>query len=213
MKKIVSYTLPLTRKIQSKINGTLKITWMNGKKVLDSEAANYSYGSLQRILDYGLSKIYFDSKSSVLLLGMGGGSVIETLKKKYNHRGHITAIEIDPVIIEVAKEEFNVAGNKNLSIVSDDALHFVANSRNSFDLIIIDLFVDLKVPTKFYKIEFWNELLNIIKPKGNILFNAGIQLNDDSDIQYLIANYSEKIEFQLHSNVHGTNTLLIGRNK
>jgi len=213
MKKIVSYIWPLTKKIQSKINGTLEITWMNGKKVLDSETANYSYGSLQRILDYGLSKIYFDSKSSVLLLGMGGGSVIDTLRNRYKHIGHITAVEIDPIIIQLAKDEFDITENKELSIISDDALDFVSNCKNSFDLIIIDLFIDLKVPIEFYQISFWDQLTKLIKPKGNLLFNAGIQLNDDSDIQLLITNYSKKIEFQLHSNVHGTNTLLIGRKK
>ncbi|WP_298545721.1 spermidine synthase [uncultured Aquimarina sp.] len=213
MKKIVSYIWPLTKKIQSKINGTLEVTWMNGKKVLDSETANYSYGSLQRILDYGLSKIYFDSKSSVLLLGMGGGSVIDTLRNRYKHSGHITAVEIDPIIIQLAKDEFNITENKELLIISDDALNFVSNCQNSFDLIIIDLFIDLKVPIEFYQISFWDRLIELMSPKGNVLFNAGIQLDDDSDIQSLIANYSKRIEFQLHNNVHGTNTLLIGRKK
>ncbi|MBQ4821637.1 fused MFS/spermidine synthase [Aquimarina sp. MMG016] len=213
MKKIVSYIWPLTKKIQSKINGTLEITWMNGKKVLDSETANYSYGSLQRVLDYGLSKIYFDSKASILLLGMGGGSVIDTLRNRYNHRGHITAIEIDPIIIQLAKDEFYITENKNLKIIAEDAHRFVINCKNTYDLIIMDLFIDLKVPEEFYKIEFWDQLIKLMKPKGNVLFNAGIQLDDDSDLQSLIANYPKEIEFHLHDNVHGTNTLLIGRKK
>ncbi len=213
MKKIVSYIWPLTKKITSKINGTLEITWMNGKKVLDSETANYSYGSLQRILDYGLSKIYFDSKANILLLGMGGGSVIETLKKKYNHRGHITAVEIDPVIIRLAEEEFDIIQSNNLSIISQDAYNFINKCNTDFDLIIIDIFIDLKVPNKFYSIEFWDTLTRQLKPKGNILFNAGIQLEDDTVIQSIIHKFSKEIEFQLHNNVYGTNTLLIGRKK
>ncbi|WP_299184789.1 fused MFS/spermidine synthase [uncultured Aquimarina sp.] len=213
MKKIVSYIWPLTKKITSKINGTLEITWMNGKKVLDSETANYSYGSLQRILDYGLSKIYFDSKANILLLGMGGGSVIETLKKKYNHRGHITAVEIDPVIIRLAEEEFDIIQSNNLSIISQDAYNFINTCNTDFDLIIIDIFIDLKVPNKFYSIEFWDTLTRQLKPKGNILFNAGIQLEDDTVIQSIIHKFSKEIEFQLHNNVYGTNTLLIGRKK
>jgi len=186
---------------------------MNGKKVLDSEMANYSYGSLQRILDYGLSKIYFDSKATILLLGMGGGSVIETLRRQYNHSGQITAIEIDPVIIKLAKEEFDIIQSNNLSIVADDASHFITNCKKAFDLVIIDIFIDLKVPNKFYGIEFWDSLTKRVKPKGNILFNAGIQLENDANIQSIIRAYSEDIEFQLHDNVHGTNTLLIGRKK
>lgn len=203
----------MTKKIQSKINGTLEITWMNGKKVLDSTQANYSYGSLQRILDYGLSKIYFDSKAKILVLGMGGGSVIQTLRNKYNHNGSITAIEIDPVIIELAKVEFDIIENKNLTIISDNALKFVSNTRDTYDLIIIDLFIDLKVPADFYTISFWESVIQLIKPKGNVLFNAGIQLRDDTHLQSIIAKNQRIIEFHVYDNVHGTNTLLIGRKK
>ena len=201
------------RKIPSKINGTLEITWLHGKKVLNSAKANYSYGSLQRTLDDGLSNIYFDSKAKVLVLGMGGGSVIDTLRNKYNHSGHIPAVEIDPVIIEVAKVEFKITEHKNLSIISDNALHFVSNIQSSFDLIIIDLFIDMEVPIDFYETRFWDSVILLIKSKGTVLFNAGIHLRDNTNLQSIIARYTDTIEFQIYDNIQGTNTLLIGRKK
>lgn len=57
MKRFLSYIWPITKRIESAVNGTLEITWINGKKILDTKNANYSYGSLQRILKFGLSKI------------------------------------------------------------------------------------------------------------------------------------------------------------
>ncbi len=50
-------------------------------KVLSSSHANYSYGALQRVLEYGLKQIDMRDVKNILLLGLGGGSVIETLRR------------------------------------------------------------------------------------------------------------------------------------
>ena len=103
MIRLLSYILPITKRIESQYNGTLEITWFNGKKHLNSKNANYSYGSLQEILRIGLQKIDLLNCKKILVLGLGAGSVIETLRKDLNYNNHITALEIDPVIIEIAK--------------------------------------------------------------------------------------------------------------
>lgn len=82
MKKALNNLWPLTRKIRSQHSGFLKITWFNGKKVLDSKNPNYSYGSLEKVLDYGLSLTKAERSSEVLVLGLGGG-VLGLLRKKY----------------------------------------------------------------------------------------------------------------------------------
>ena len=92
MKKFLSYIWPITHRFSSEINGPLEVTYINGKKVLDTKNANYSYGSLQKILKFGLTKIDLKSVENILILGMGAGSVIQSLretfdyKKKYHRR-------------------------------------------------------------------------------------------------------------------------------
>jgi hypothetical protein len=76
MKKLFSYLWPSTRRFSSEINGILEVTYINGKKVLDTKNANYSYGSLQKILEIGLTKVDLNKVDNLLLLGMGGGSMI-----------------------------------------------------------------------------------------------------------------------------------------
>lgn len=213
LKKILSYILPLTKRIESKINGQLEITWLDGKKVLDSENANYSYGALQRLLNYGLSQIYFDQKASILILGMGGGSVIKSFREKFIHSGPITAVEIDPVVIDIAQSEFDIQEGDDLTIVQEDALNYVASCKETFHLVIVDLFIDQKVPSSFYTLAFWESLVKLTKPKGTILFNAGIHLQDDTAIQKIITSFSDIIEFTKHDQVYGTNMLVIGRKK
>jgi len=154
MKQLLSYIYPVTKTIESKYSGKLEITWYNGKKHLNSENANYSYGSLQRILKYGLEKTELGNVNSILVLGMGGGSVIKTLRTDFNYNNTIEAVELDPVIIDIAKSEFGIIEDQHLKIHCADAFTFVKTNTTTFDLIIVDLYIDLSVPDKFLSTEF-----------------------------------------------------------
>ncbi|TSE07738.1 fused MFS/spermidine synthase [Aquimarina algiphila] len=213
MKKLLSYLLPFTKEIPSKINGTLEITLMNGKKVLDSQNANYSYGTLQKLLTYGLSQIDIPEDSQILLLGLGGGSIIHPLQEKFNHKGKITAVEIDEVIIKIAKNEFDITGSSTLEIICDDALHYINQCTKQFEIIIIDIFIDNQVPEPFYEEEFWKKTIDLISPEGKVVFNAGINLKENTKIKQLKSKFESQIEFIQYNNVQGTNTLLIGEKK
>ncbi|UOB16321.1 spermidine synthase [Abyssalbus ytuae] len=211
MKKILSYVWPVTKHVVSKINGPLEITWYNGKKLLDSKNANYSYGNLQKTLSYGLSKINVIPETNILLLGMGGGSVIETIHKKINSDVRITAIEIDEVIIEIAMREFNVMAEKNLEIICADAYEYVKRCKHQFELIIIDVFIDTKVPSKFYSVEFWNNIENILQQNGTVLFNAGMNLKTTANIESITGYLGDRFNFEVFKDKTNINTLLLAK--
>lgn len=210
MKQLLSYILPVTKTIESDFSGTLEITWHNGKKHLNSKNANYSYGSLQRILKFGIEKINLQSVNSILVLGMGGGSVIATLRKDFEFNKDITTVEIDPVIIDIASKEFGISENENLKILCADALEFVKQSKAQFDLIIVDLFIDLSVPSQFLSEEFWNHTLNLKSSKGDIIFNASVKDANNESVNQLINYLKTKVyKVDVFENVNDTNTLVI----
>lgn len=211
MKKLLSYLWPTTRRFSSEINGTLEVTYVNGKKVLDTENANYSYGSLQKILEFGLAKVDLKTVKKTLLLGMGGGSVIHSLKNS-GFSGSILAVEIDPEIIKLGKKEFDIEESENLKIIQQDASEYVKSCSGIFQLIIIDLFIDLNVPPIFYEKEFCENVLKLVERQGFIIFNAGINLEKNSPtIKTIISHFESDFRFQVFSKVNGTNTLLIGK--
>ena len=84
IKRLLSYLLPIKiHQKKSEFSKNLEVTWNNGYLVLDSENTNYSFGSLQRVLKKGLKYIGYDRINkfdSILILGVAGGSIIETLK-------------------------------------------------------------------------------------------------------------------------------------
>ena len=208
MKRLLSYVYPITKKVTSEFNDTLEITWYNGKKYLNTKNANYSYGSLQEILKTGLKKINLTNCNTILVLGLGGGSVIETLQQDFNFQGHITALDIDPVILKIAANEFNITESKNLTIVCEDAFSFMKENNKQFDLIIIDLYIDILVPSVFLELPFWE---HIIKANSkNILFNASLENTENDKIAAIITMLSiQNFEIEKLEKVQDTNTLVV----
>lgn len=211
MKKLFSYVWPVTRHINSSANGIVEITWYNGKKLLDSQNANYSYGALQTLLTYGLSETDINPDTNILLLGLGGGSIIAPLREQFNCTGKITAVELDPVMIDIAEEEFDIAPSRNLEIVCMNALSYVKKCNTRFGLIIVDVFIDTQVPPKFYELEFWEDVLMLLKPGGSILFNVGINLENDDHVYNIIERFENEMTFKVFKDSKGVNTLLVGK--
>lgn len=212
MSKLLSYLYPITKKVESDFSGTLEITWYNGKKHLNTKNANYSYGSLQRILKFGLEKINLEKVHSILLLGLGGGSVIATLREDFQYLENIIAIEIDSAVIEIAKHEFNLKENENLKIICEDAFVFVTESTEKFDLIIIDLFIDITVPDEFLSLAFWEHVLKLSAINGTILFNASLEKTKSKALNEVIDFL--KVHFyttEVFEKVNTTNTIIIAK--
>ncbi|RZJ52211.1 MAG: methyltransferase domain-containing protein [Flavobacterium sp.] len=178
IQKIFSYLIPIKIfKKKSARSKVIEVTWANGELVLDSENTNYSYGSLQRILRYGLRNIGYDKvlkMNHILLLGVAGGSVIKTLVDEIEYKGKITGVEIDPDIIQIANQYFNLNQIKQLEIIIDDAFEFVLKTKDKYDLIIIDVFEDIKMPNFLFESFFSKRVCSLLEEKGFIIFNTMI---------------------------------------
>ncbi len=211
MKRLLSTLYPFSKTFSSEYNGALKIKYHKGKKQLNSKNANYSYGPLQRILKFGLEQIDLTKVDSVLILGMGGGSVIKTLRNDFNYSKLITAVEIDPVIIIIADAEFGIKENESLKIHCIDASKFVETNSEVFDLIVVDLYIDLNIPDQFLSLEFWNDLLNSKSSKGQIIFNASVGASTSTvQLKEIISFLRSKVyKISVHENVNATNTIIV----
>ncbi|ELM3644229.1 spermidine synthase, partial [Flavobacterium psychrophilum] len=139
-KRLLSYLIPIKiEEVKSSINKNLEITWNNGQLVLDSKNTNFSYGSLQKVLHFGLKEVGFErikSFKNILVLGVAGGSVIKTLIDEIQYEGEITGIEIDPKTIIFANKYFGLDKIKNLQITITDAKKFITGTKETYHLII-----------------------------------------------------------------------------
>jgi predicted O-methyltransferase YrrM len=215
IKKIFSYLIPIKiYETKSSLSKSIEVTWTNGELVLDSENANYSYGSLQRILRLGLKNIGYEkivSMNHVLVLGVAGGSVIKTLVDEIKYKGKITGVEIDPEIIKIANIYFKLDEVKNLEIVIDDAFEFVLKTKAKYDLIIIDIFQDTTMPNFLFETFFINRVCSLLKSRGFILFNTML-LNDSQNVRnkkYVSEFFKNEFQIKTIPRVEVHNELIV----
>ena len=215
IKKILSYLIPI--KIytsKSSLSNAIEVTWANGELVLDSENANYSYGSLQRILRLGLKNIGYDkivSMNHILVLGVAGGSVIKTLVDEIKFKGKITGVEIDPEIIKIANTFFKLDAVENLQIVIDDAFEYVLKTKNKYDLIIIDVFQDTSMPAFLFENFFTKRICYLLRSRGVVLFNTMI-LNQNQNLRnkkYVSEFYESDFKIRTIARVEQHNELIV----
>ena len=185
-KKMISYLIPVTIFLsKSTLSKSLEVTWVKGKLILDSENTNYSYGNLQNILRLGLREIGFEkikNMNEVLVLGVAGGSVVKTLVDEINFDGKITGVEVDPSIIDVANKYFKLNEVSQLDIIIDDAFEFILKTKSTYDLIIIDIFQDTKMPNFLFESYFVNSICTLIYDCGAVFFFSML-LNDQDNFR------------------------------
>ncbi|MBP7810108.1 MAG: methyltransferase domain-containing protein [Bacteroidia bacterium] len=213
MEKPTGYSFPFTQKeYQSIFSGVLEINLVDGKKVLDTANSNYSYGTLQKILQRGLEEINFDDTiQSVLVLGMGGGSIVETIRHNFKSNTFIELIDIDEEIIAIAKNEFELEKYGNISLVLNDAADYIQNTKQYFDVIVVDIFIGDRVPSQFTETKFLTKLSQHLNANGKIIFNTMRNTLSREHFNRITKNLTESgLRVRIIEKLQITNDLIIG---
>ena len=214
-KQLLSYLIPIKiYETKSDINKNLEITWNNGQLVLDSKNTNFSYGNLQKVLRFGLKEIGFEkikSLESILILGVAGGSVIKTLVNEIKYKGKITGIEIDSETINLANKYFGLDKIENLQIIIADAEKYITETKETYNLIIIDIFEDNIMPDFLFENTFISNILKILNTNGFVIFNTIVSDNSAQirNEKFVRLIESKNIILQRIPNLEGDNELLI----
>ncbi|MFW5974817.1 MAG: spermidine synthase [Bacteroidota bacterium] len=167
---------------ESEYSGKIEVVWVNGRKVLNSERANYSFGSLYRVFQKTFKQIQLEDYTfqRVLILGFGAGGTARILRHDYAFTGIIHGVELDSEVIQLAKSHFPQGYASADRIFETDADEFVRNSKPAFyDLIIFDVYVDLYIPEYFQQPAFINALQAILSNDGMLIYNKVMSGNPD----------------------------------
>jgi spermidine synthase len=178
LSNVASFVQPvLVEARKGTVTPYLEVTRFKGKYRLNGSTVNYSFGGLHNIFDqlFRKTKIWEFEFKNVLLLGMGAGSVIHLISEKYGIRCPITAVEKDEVVIELSEKYFNIENYEFLNVISDDAFRYTSNTKEKYDLIISDLFVEDKVPDIFGSREYLSTLRGISNDRCCVIYNKMTQ--------------------------------------
>ncbi|MBN1682707.1 fused MFS/spermidine synthase [Candidatus Bathyarchaeota archaeon] len=143
---------------------------------------NGSSNSVFRYTDYFNLAFAFNSEiNQVLFIGGGGFSGPKQFLDYYPEI-KVDVIEIDPDVVQVAKDYFGVTENPRLRIFIEDG-RIALNKLGVYDLIVLDAYSKSYVPFHLMTQEFFNELYSHLTKNGLILSNLiSSYIGDTSDL-------------------------------
>lgn len=161
----------------SAVSGTLELWYINGRKMVNAPNVNYSFGNLHRVFLRVFSSQWpseypnLHAPKKVLILGFGAGSVAHILHRHYRFDSHITGVDLDPVMLQLAQDEFGQKPSTKLRLFTADAVDFVASDTRIYDMVVIDIFVDDQVPDAIVSRPFLDHVLNRMEPGARLYIN------------------------------------------
>ena len=106
----------------------------------------------------------------VLFVGGGGFSGPKSFFYSYD-QVNIEVSEIDPVVIEVAKDYFFVPDSQRLSIINEDSRVHLTKTENQYDAIILDAYKGYTIPFHLMTEEFYQLLDKKLSKDGIVVSN------------------------------------------
>jgi len=106
----------------------------------------------------------------MLIIGLGGGSIPKKLNKEFPNL-EIDAIELDPEVIKVAKDHFNVKESKNLRLHAQDGRLFLTRTQNQYDIIMLDAYFTDAMPFHLATKQFFELAQKKLAPNGIVVAN------------------------------------------
>ncbi|WP_439813908.1 spermidine synthase [Zavarzinia sp. CC-PAN008] len=114
---------------------------------------------------------YQPKTASVLEIGLGGGSTAWYLHQTFPDMT-VTAVELDPVVIELAQKYFFVRPDERLKLVEQDGRLHLVRRPETYDLIMVDAYRGPFVPFHLLTKEFFAKAKERLNPGGVLAQNV-----------------------------------------
>ncbi len=106
----------------------------------------------------------------MLLIGLGGGSIPKKLNKEFPNM-EIDAVELDPEVIRIAKDHFNIKESRQLRLHAQDGRLFLTRTQNQYDIIMLDAYFTDAMPFHLATKQFFELAQKKLTPNGIVVAN------------------------------------------
>lgn len=133
-----------------------------------------------------------DRAKQVLLIGLAGATIPRQLNHYFGDQVQIDAVEVDPKVVEVAKDYFDLKSVKANVIVADGR-NYLSQTNKHYDLIVVDVFQnEIYIPWIFSTEEFWNKVKARLNDGGMVAMNIH-SISPDSPLISAMSNTLAKV--------------------
>ena len=109
---------------------------------------------------------------SLLIVGLGAGTVSKQYTAVYGDDVAIDGVELDPKVIELGRRYFDM-NERNLNTIAADGRTYMQHSDDRYDVIAVDAYRQPYIPFHLVTREFFQEARDRLHPNGVLALNAG----------------------------------------
>jgi spermidine synthase len=119
--------------------------------------------------------------TNVLMIGLGGGSAQRSFEHYYPQL-KIETVEIDPAVIQVAKDYFHLKESENQKVNASDGRVFLRRSTAKYDVVLLDAYLGGRygsgIPQHLATKEFFELVRDHLNTNGVVAYNVIGSLRD-----------------------------------
>jgi spermidine synthase len=117
------------------------------------------------------SLLYAKNINSILEIGFGGGRTSFYLHR-FLPQVPVTSVELDPVVVELSHKYFGIKDEPNFQVVNRDGRIFLNESKDRYDIILIDAYRGPFVPFHLLTKEFYTIVKDHLADGGVVAQNV-----------------------------------------
>lgn len=138
-----------------------------------------------------VSFLYRPPPHACLIVGLGGGAMVRFLNHFFPEV-RVDVVEIDPVIVAIARQYFGTDARAGTRIFTEDGLAYLQRAPERYDVIYMDAFLkpgadtdSTGVPLRLKTVAFLQSLHQRLQPGGLIVFNINAGPETTADLATL----------------------------
>lgn len=138
-----------------------------------------------------LSYLFQPQPEQVLIIGLGGGAMVQFLKH-YDPQVRVDVVEIDRAVVKIADDYFDCRAGGNVNVITADGITYLETTETKYDVIYLDAFLKptsdtdlVGAPLRMKTQEFYRLLQSQLRPEGVAVFNLNLHMTTDADLAAL----------------------------
>ncbi|QBY04326.1 spermidine synthase [Thalassotalea sp. HSM 43] len=176
--KVISEERSLYRNILVDEQGDLRCLKFSVKRKTSSQSCINMASPDTLVFDYTkymmAALVFHPNPKRVLIIGLGGGTLSNTLAQMYPGIV-IDNVEIDPAVIKVARKYFDFRESEQVKSYPQDGRIFIKRAlrkEQQYDVVILDAFNGEYIPEHLLTKEFLQETQGVLSENGVLIANT-----------------------------------------
>ncbi len=147
-------------------------------------------------------------KPEILMIGLGGGTIVYQINQLYKNKIKMDVVEIDNKMIDLAKD-FIKDDIEKVNIVLDDGIKFLKENKKKYNLLFLDAYDGDKIPDQFLDEQTIENIDKALTKDGVMAINYAMSFKAIVFLQNYINKLKKHFKVYLVNNPMGSGNTII----